>query len=217
MTVTEFALLRLRRDGHGDNDLLEALLQCIEIQDQWVDANQPDLRESEKNLSNIYLQQDGDEPYLLITAPWDSPAGHHQWMQSPENQDAMSRLLSPYIADDESRQLFHMEPAGTNCRLLLDDVVPRTPFNVSSLSIDPANKAVAQKDYQRLEESLGSKHSRRHIWAGWRIEDNERGESLVVFWDPAVRSDEIESFLKRYEQKDTRSFKCIGNECVCRL
>lgn len=217
MTVTEFALLRLQRDGHGDNDLYEALLQCIEIQDQWIDVHKPHLRAEGENLSNIFLERDGDAPYLLITAPWDSPAGHREWIQSKENQEAMGRLLSPYLAEDDSMQVYHLEPAGSNRRLLLDDVVPRTPFNVCSLSIDPANKAAVQEEYHRLEEELVRVSSRRQIWAGWRIESDEDRDSLVVFWDPTVQSSEVESFLKRYERKGTRSFKCMGNECVCKM
>ncbi|KAK0383708.1 hypothetical protein NLU13_9619 [Sarocladium strictum] len=217
MTVTEFALLRLRRDGHGDAELLEALLQCVEIQDQWIDENKPNLRESSESFSSMYLEQNGTEPYLLITAPWDSPAGHREWVQSEENQEAMSDLLGPYLAEDNSLQLFHMDAAGSNRRLLLEDVVPHAPFNVSRLSIDPANKAAVEKEYQSLEEELRGVSSTRLTWAGWMIEQGKDGrESLVVFWDPAARSDKVDAFLSKF-QPETRCFRSICSENVCKL
>lgn len=218
MTVTEFALLPLRRDGHGDADLLEALLQCIEIQDQWIDENKPHLRDSDENLSSMYLQQDGSEPCLLITAPWDSPACHHDWIQSKENKEALSSLVMPYLLEDASSQLFHLEPAGVNKRLLLGDVVPKTSFSVSRLPVECEQKSAVEKKYQQLEEDLKQDSTRRQVWAGWRIEDGKDGrESLVVFWDSAARSEKVDAFLKIFEEKDTRCFRSICSEKVCKL
>ncbi|KAL2207892.1 hypothetical protein CC79DRAFT_1368749 [Sarocladium strictum] len=218
MTVTEFALLPLRRDGHGDADLLEALLQCIEIQDQWIDENQPHLRESDESLSSMYLQQDGSEPCLLITAPWDSPAGHHEWIQSKENQEALSDLVMPYISEDAASQLVHMEPAGVNKRLLLSDVVPKTSFSVSRLSVEREHRSAVEQKYQQLEEDLKQDSTRRQVWAGWRIEDVKDGrECLVFFWDPAARSEKVDAFLNSFEEQDTRCFRSICSEKVCKL
>jgi hypothetical protein len=130
----------------------------------------------------------------------------------------MSELVAPYLAEEDSFQLFHLEPAGFNRRLLLDDVVPRTSFSVSRLAIDAATKSEVEKEYQALEEELKNATSKRQIWAGWKIEDDNDGrESLVVFWDPAARSEKIDAFLGRYEQKDTRSFRSICSESVCKL
>jgi hypothetical protein len=210
MGVTEFALLRLRKDGHDDPDLLETLCQTNEIQDQWIDQHQPHLREQDDNQSQFYLQEADSEPYLLITAPWDSPEGHKEWIQSKENQEAMVSLIGPFLVAGDM-DLFHMEPAVRDQKMSLKNVTTSASFNVARLSIHPGSRQAVQTEFQRLEDDLVKTYTKRQIWAGWRIEGAEKLETLVVFWNPAAQSEEIHYFLRKYGQHETRTFRSIGH------
>lgn len=214
MTVTEFALIRLREDGRTDLEFLEMLMQCQETQDGWVHRNQPHLREAGTNLSSMFLQEQkpGDEPHLLITAPWDSPEGHHRWLECKENRRSMAKLAERIAPGDDSVVLFHMDPAGSNPNVLLGDRVSREPFRVCRLSVPAGERAALQAEFLRLERELAAVAEDGQLWAGWRIErpDDDGGrEDLVVFWDPNIRSKKLGAFLDRYPDKDIRAFRNI--------
>ncbi|UNI18492.1 hypothetical protein JDV02_004758 [Purpureocillium takamizusanense] len=110
MPVTELAILKLR-GGHDQLEFLETLMEVQELQDEWIHENKPCHLEPNANLSSMYVEE-ADPPSLLITAPWDSPEAHGEWIQSRENQDCNGKL-SQYIRPGcDSVLMFHMDAAG---------------------------------------------------------------------------------------------------------
>ena len=206
MGVTEYALLLLRKDGHDDPDLLETLCQTNEVQDQWIDQHQPHLREQDDNHSQFYLHEDKSEPYMLITAPWDSPEGHKAWIQSKENQEAMTKLVGPFLVEGDT-DLFHMEAAVDSPQMPLKGAKISTRFNVTRLDVDAADRDAVQKEFQRLRDIPGSSSSKSQVWAGWKIEKTDKLESLIIFWIPVEQSPEVTEFLTKHGRHETRTFR----------
>lgn len=212
MPVTEFALIKLR-GGHDDLELLEVLMECQEAQDGWMRRHQPHACGSrDANLSSMYLQQNADPPFLLITAPWGSPEAHTEWLQSHENQSGFAKL-SEYIAPGcDSVLLFHMDSAGEQPQLRCQfptEACLEGCFTVCRISVDSDHKATLQKEYQALESEtrkLGPEHA---VWAGWRIETSAGAEDLVVFSSSTVTEEWVSELASVSGKPDQRLFKHV--------
>ncbi|POR31049.1 Uncharacterized protein TPAR_08751 [Tolypocladium paradoxum] len=206
MPVTEFAIIELR-GGHDHLEFLETLMECQELQDEWTHHNQPHNLESNINLSSMYIEQ-SDPPSLLITAPWDSPEAHREWIQCSENQKCNGKL-SQYIAPGcNSVLLFHMEPAGKQLDMWTS-FAPNGSFNVCRITVDSGQRGSLQKAYQELEDSMLGNGGGQKVWAGWRIEKSGDAEDFVVFWSDDVPDEHLHSLMTFSDDRDYRRFKHV--------
>lgn len=207
MPVTEFALIKLK-GGHDELEFLDVLMDCQEIQDRWMRRYQPHAVEGRKtHLSTMYIQSTGP-PFLLITAPWDAPEAHTQWIESRENQSGFGKM-SQYIAPgDETVLLFHMDPAGEESQL--DGLFPSEgSLSVYRISVEPDQRDALQEKYQALEEEMGRLGPGHAVWAGWRIERSGTTEDMVIFSGSGVAEDRLRKFVGAFDNVDQRSFKHV--------
>lgn len=180
MTVTEFALIKLQ-PSYDELELYECFMQLLEIQDEWIRRHQPHLLKANKNsnLSSVYKTK-SDPSYLLIIAPWDSPDGHQEWLNSEENKAGMAELRRYIAPGDDSVLLFHMEPAGQH-KGPPPSFVRHTCFNVDRIFVEPGDKETVQAKYRKVEGALQDLKLEDQLWGGWRIEKPGNTEELVVF------------------------------------
>lgn len=209
MTVTEFALIRLRL-AYDELDFLEALMQCQEVQDEWVRCNRQHCIGKGVNVSNMFIDK-SDPPSLLITAPWNSPEEHGKWIQSTENQNVFGQL-SKYIAPGcNSTMLVHLDSAGRQ-QELSEDFLTQEAFNVSIVEASPGQKDLLQSAYEKLEKDLLALGSKQRIWAGWRIEkmDDSEADALIVFWNnKLVPEDRLSELASVSTSTKLRRFKHV--------
>lgn len=209
MPVTEFALIKLR--GNYDAlEFLDTLMECQEIQDNWVRQNQPCNLNPNANLSSMYTDAN-DQSTLLITAPWDSPEAHGEWIQSPENRKANGSLSEFSAPGCDSVLLFHMEPAGARpqMREAFQHKDSNDIFDVCRLTVRDDEREALQSEYQALENELRKEGLEKSIWAGWRIEKAEGEEDLIIFWTGDVPRTRLEGLASRALKKDHRRFRHI--------
>lgn len=205
MPVTEYALIKLQ-GSHDELELLEVVMQCQELQDGWMRQHQPDGIDHGLNLSTMYIQQDIEPPCLLITAPWDTPDAHTQWLQSSENQSGFGKMSEYITPGGDSVLLFHMDPAGAVSQLK-GQMLSQDSFRVCRISAEPGQKETLQKIYQSLESDLGPGQT---VWAGWRIEKAGDAEDLVVFSSTNVSDEQLRPLISLSSTTDTRFFKNMG-------
>lgn len=223
MPVTEFALFTLR-DGYDAVELLETIIECQEIQDDWVRAHHPNECAKKASVSRMYT--DVTEPArhrIAITAPWQSPAAHLAWVDTPANKAVMAKFAAflpddaipdhravdirdpaPGAAENRGFLFFHMEAAAAaaaDCRRahLHEAFSPREPLVVTRLAAEgAARREQLQARYTELEKALVAETPRDRVWAGWRIEKEGDGqEELVVFRSAEVHADKLAP-LKQY-------------------
>ncbi|KAI9149520.1 hypothetical protein HJFPF1_11573 [Paramyrothecium foliicola] len=209
MTVTEFALIRLR-EGYDSLELLETLMQCQELQDEWMHQHQPHTFHNShgENLSSMYIQKE-DSPYLLITALWDSPEAHREWIKSKDNQDGFARLSSFIAPGCSSVLLFHVDTAGEPTQLR-GEFLSREQFHVYRLLNKPDKREELSNKYRALEGSVHEASPEQLLWGGWRIEkrcDDE--EELVVFRCKNVPDDRMQELLSISDQVEEYNFKHV--------
>lgn len=207
MTVSEFALLKLKNDSLEDAGFVDFIKNITNVQDAWVGKHQSHLVESGKVHSTMYSQQDPNDPHLLITAKWDSPEGHSEWIESKDNQTGMSTMLTYLATDPDAVLLFHMTPAGKDRGSLPGDDFAGRIFKVGRVSVDQTERAALERDVDRLDANRKSCSASGPFWAGWRIEKLDDKEVLVMFWDPLEREEPIQELLQKYRNTDVRSFR----------
>ncbi|RSL60637.1 hypothetical protein CEP54_006690 [Fusarium duplospermum] len=203
MPVNEFALIQLK-SGYDEDKFLKVLKAGQDDQAQWIRDNQPHLLEGKPytNPSNFYLQK-SDPPYLVITAPWDSPEGHGEWIQSDVNKSAMGGLLE-YIEGPDGVVLFHMKAAGKEDEVR-GDLLVQGSFNIWRISVDSAQKEKLQELYRKL--GVNNTNPNQRVWGGWKVEEGEK-EELVVF-SKNVREDEL-SPLSQIEGAQVQRYEVQG-------
>lgn len=209
MVVNEVALIKLR-SGFDDLEFLELLMECQEIQDGWSREHHPHvLNNRPYSVLSTFCIQKTDPPYLLITAPWDSPEAHGEWIQSKENQSVFARL-SAYIAPGcHSVLLFHMDSAGQQ-EELRGDLFAREKFSVCRISVSPDRRETAQKQYERIEGKVRQLGGSHRAWAGWRIENCDDMENMVVFWTCGVPDELLQRLLELSEiKREIRRFQHV--------
>lgn len=211
MAVTEFALIRLH-PSYDELELYEALIEQLELQDEWIREHQPHLLppSSTGNLTTAFIAKT-DPAYLLLIAPWDSPEGHHQWIASDVNKKGMAGLQK-YIAEgDDAVVLFHMTAAGKQ-KGPPPEFREHKCFDVDRIFVPKAEKEVVQSKYQKLEGALLDLKLSDRLWGGWRIEKtNEDAEELVVFSSHTeFPIEQAVQKLSPSQQKETRCFHHIG-------
>ncbi|KAJ3458082.1 hypothetical protein FSOLCH5_009996 [Fusarium solani] len=179
MPVNEFALLRLK-SGYDEDKFLKLVKAGQADQAQWIREHQPHLLEGKAytNPSNFYLQK-SDPPYLVITAPWDSPEGHGEWIQSDVNKSAMGGLLEFIAEGPDGVVLFHMKAAGSEDEVR-GDLLVQGSFNIWRISVDSDQKEKLQELYRSVELQIGNTNPNQRVWGGWKVEEGEK-EELVVF------------------------------------
>ncbi|KAM0433955.1 hypothetical protein ACHAPT_003899 [Fusarium lateritium] len=204
MPVNEFALLQLK-SGFDEDKFLELLKASQDSQAQWVREHQPHLLKGKPytNPSNFYLQN-SDPPYLVITAPWDSPDGHGEWIQSAVNKSAMGGLLEYIAQGPDGVVLFHMNAAGSD-EEVRGDLFVQGSFNIWRISVNSGQKEKLQEEYRNIELDVGNTNPNQRVWGGWKVEKGDK-EELVVFWSQDVKEDvlsrlvEVENIqIRRYE------------------
>ncbi|KAL6902474.1 hypothetical protein GGI43DRAFT_340885 [Trichoderma evansii] len=209
MPVTEFALIKLR--GKYDAlEFLETLMECQEIQDNWVRKNQAYNLNPDANVSSMYTDAT-DQSTLLITAPWESPEAHGEWIQSAENRMANGSLSEFSAPGCDSVLLFHMEPAGARpqMREAFKHKDSNDTFDVCRITVKGDQREALQREYQTLEDELRKEGLEKSIWAGWRIETFDGEEDLVVFWAGDVPKKRLEGLASLALKKDHRRFRHI--------
>lgn len=185
MTVTEFALV------HLSAPLIPQTLQTLEeaqrIQDKWALEQNPQLPESRVARGTGMLQQNEDPSAILITARWDSPDAHWEWIGTVENKQAMGKLMPLIVKEgDKKLVLFHVDsvlfpPPG-------DEVASALGSPVLSIYHYRARPSERERFESRLKVAMGELNTATETpfrW-GWRIEkeDAETEELLVVRgWD----------------------------------
>lgn len=209
MPVTEFALIKLRGNYDG-LEFLETLMECQEIQDNWARKHQAHNLNPGANLSSMYTDAT-DQSTLLITAPWDSPEGHGEWIQSAENSMANGSLSEFTAPGCDSVLLFHMEPAGQRAQMreAFKHKDSNDTFDVCRITVKDDHRKALQYEYQTLENELRKEGLGNSIWAGWRIEKTEGEEDLVVFWASDVPMKRLEGLKSLALKKDHRRFRHI--------
>lgn len=211
MVVTEFALIRLP-PSYDELELYEALMQNLELQDEWIRQHQPHLLPSSStgNLTTAFIAKT-DPAYLLLIAPWDSPEAHHEWIASDVNQKAMAELQKFFAEGDDAVVLFHMNAAGKQ-KGPPPGFREHKCFDVNRIFVPKGEKEVVQGKYQKLEGTLLDLKLNEHLWGGWRIEKtNGDADELVVL---SSHTDcPIHQALQKLcpsDHKETRCFHHIG-------
>ncbi|KAM5344817.1 hypothetical protein ACJ41O_010679 [Fusarium nematophilum] len=205
MPVTEFAILQLK-SGYDESKFREVLKHSQEVQAQWSREHQPQVLQGKPYSipSNSFIRK-SDPPYLLITAPWDTPEGHAEWIESDENKGLMGSLLE-YIAQvPDAVVLFHLSPAGSQDDLR-GDLFAREALKVVRVSVKPDQKEKLQEEYRLIESSVGSAESGGRVWGGWRIEKTNDLEELVVFWSQSLK-DDVGSRLSQVQGSDVSGYE----------
>ncbi|RSL85367.1 hypothetical protein CEP51_003342 [Fusarium floridanum] len=205
MPVNELAIIQLK-SGYDEDKFLKLLKVSQDDQAQWIRENQPHLLEGKPytNPSNFYLQK-SNPPYLVITAPWDSPEGHGEWIQSDVNKSAMGGLLE-YIAEGpDGVVLFHMKAAGSEDEVR-GDLLVQGSFNIWRISVDSDQKEKLQEQYRSVEQEVGTNPNQR-VWGGWKVEQGEK-EELVVFSQNA--KEDVLSPLTQVESAQVQRYEVQG-------
>ena len=209
MTVTEFALIKLRSD-YDEIDFLETLMQCQEVQDEWVHAKEHRCAGcSSAVVSSMFIDSTASPPRLLITAPWASREAHGEWIRSKDNQTIFAQLEQFIAPARDSTVLVHLDSAGGQAQLS-PDLLTQGAFNVEIIEVEPAGKDALQAEYRRLEGDLLAGGAKQRIWAGWKIEEPDDNESLVIFWSRAkVPEERITKLAGMGSSSQQRFFKHV--------
>lgn len=184
MAVTEFALVHL--SSPLTPQTLQALEEAQRIQDKWALEQNSQLPESRIARGTGMLQRNEDPSAILITARWDSPAAHWEWIGTDENKQAMYKLMPLIVAEGEKKLvLYHVDsvlfpPPGDGATSALGSPV---------LSIYHYRVKLSEKEgfEDRLKVAMGELNAATATpfrW-GWRMEkDGETEELLIVRgWD----------------------------------
>ncbi|TWU70623.1 hypothetical protein ED733_000852 [Metarhizium rileyi] len=207
MPVTEFAVICLRRGGFDELDFLEALMEVQEIQDSWARLNHPYNLEPNDNLSSMHIEH-SDPPSLLVTAPWDSPEAHGEWIQSSENQTCnakLSRFIKPGCG---SVLLLHLSPAGKD-QQLRRAFLNRESFSVVRIAVGSGEKEELQKAYDEREREVGLMEGDQKLWAGWKMETSDGTDELVVFWTDELGDDGVQTLIALGDKIEQRRFRHV--------
>jgi hypothetical protein len=228
MPVTEFALLQLRPE-YDERDLVRVAAHCQAVQDDWMRQHQPHTMHAHAldNLSSMYLDQEEEArapPHhhrrLLITAPWESPDAHREWIASPENQAVFAKLAGFLEPGPEGVLFFHMHHAGVGedeqpqqqqqQQQELHDVFAGVKnVNVCRMTVPPGARDSVDSAYRALRAEAGQGSAGPSIWAGWRIETEGGQDDLVVFWSDGVGEDQLTSLLAMSDHKTLISLSRI--------
>ncbi|KAK2595038.1 hypothetical protein QQS21_007228 [Conoideocrella luteorostrata] len=203
MPVTEFAIISLR-SGYDELDFLETLMQCQEIQDAWTRAHHPYNLEPNTNLSSMYIER-SDPPSLLISAPWDSIEAHGEWIQTSENQACNAKISGFIKPGCEAVLLRHLNPAGKELQLR-KAFLEKDSFNVARITAGEGKKEKLQEMYEELESGQAVKEADQRLWAGWRIEELDGREELVVFWTDEVPDEKVRMLMEMGDETERKRF-----------
>ncbi|KAK8927002.1 hypothetical protein H634G_02027 [Metarhizium anisopliae BRIP 53293] len=208
MPVTEFAIICLRSGGFDELDFLEALMEVQEIQDSWTRVNHPYNLEPNSNLSSMYIEH-SDPPSLLITAPWDSPEDHGEWIRSTDNQMCNAKLAHYIKPGCSSALLQHLSPAGKD-EQLRRAFLNKDSFSVARITVEPGVKRdKLQEAYEREERDVDLMEGDQKLWAGWRMEKRHGNEELVVFWTDEVPEGTVQKLIALGDGSEQRRFRHV--------
>ena len=226
MPVTEFAVYCLR-SSYDELDFLETLMHCQEIQDRWTRINQPYNLEPNTSLSSYYIERSCDtldpeqHSRLLITAPWASAEAHNDWVKTAEAQECKAKLADFLKPGTDSILAWHLDPAGKE-GALRRAILEKESFHAARVIVGAGEKDALQKAYTGLDDQLHEAEgvngatdeparaaSRQKAWAGWRIEQMDGNEELVVFWTDEVPTEKIAKVLDLGHKVVRRCFKHV--------
>ncbi|PHH69173.1 hypothetical protein CDD80_6965 [Ophiocordyceps camponoti-rufipedis] len=205
MAVTEYAVLQLKK-GFDRGELEQVLVRVRQRQDEWMRRHQPDgLEPGQGSLSTMSLGRDADHGCcsMLITAPWDSPQAHADWIDTETNQ-ACNDELAGFV---ESVKLFHLEAAGGRVQLR-GPFFPGLIFSVFQLSVSSHGRPALAEAYRALEKDRVGEDD--HLWAGWRVEPNgEADETLMVFWGSKSGPQKLKHLMDSCDGKKQSWFRHV--------
>ena len=191
--VTEFARIKLK-PGYDLEKLRNSLLGVLDLQDSWVSTNQPGNHRPGCHVSTFYIDVNDQAQPLIITAPWESREGHHEWIAAPDNH-ACNTALSEFqdISSTDVVFLFHMKAAGIKAPQLADANL-QGRIKIHRIAAPDSDKERLAVEYRKLEDRWTSpiEHA---IWAGWKLERTNLTGQLVVFSTDAVPEIELKPLM----------------------
>ncbi|KAL1869720.1 hypothetical protein VTK73DRAFT_2961 [Phialemonium thermophilum] len=189
MAVTELAILT-STNGELSGELRKLLEQARPIQAAWHAENFPALPSTPAERGDAMFQQMEDPRKILLTARWDSVAGHHQWIASEDNKAIMAKLNSHIDSDD--LVLFHLDseifsaPPPDGATGLVDSPV----ISVARLMVAPNQRKNFGDKFEEVRNLLEDYAKPHLVRTGWRVdkEHDARDEFVVVCgWDTVQR------------------------------
>ncbi|KAI9898669.1 hypothetical protein N3K66_007029 [Trichothecium roseum] len=211
-TVTEFTQLTLRHPG-DELEFLEAVIQYLEEQDEWVRRHQPArLMYTDDSFSSIHIDKTtNNTPTVLIVASWDSIQAHQKWLNSRSHQ-RLHQEVSKYVSEKrQSTSTRHLKAAGR--RAELPSCMRRQGrFTVGIFHVERENMEDLQSKYDSIEKELHGQGLRGCVWAAWELGKNPRQGELVVFWDQSVPSKYTNQILAFSEQKIVHHYRYPGHD-----
>lgn len=191
--VTEFARIKLK-PGYDVEKLRHSLLSVLDLQDNWVAANQPSNHRPGAHVSAFYVDTTTEQRPLIITARWESREDHHEWIASSENHTC-NTALSEFQTTEGSDivLLFHMMAAGAGAPQLADANL-RGPLMLHRIAATESHKERLAIEYRKLEDKWTNPRE-YSIWAGWKLERTAYTGQLFVFTTSAVAETDLRPLL----------------------
>ena len=186
MPVTEFALMHLA-GGPLDSSTRQLFEECQNIQDGWALKQNPREAPTSRLARGVgMLQQVEDPSAILITARWDSPEAHWDWIGTEENKGIMEKMGPLIVAEGEKKMLlFHVDPVVLP--EVDDESAASSPLSSPILSIyrysvKPTDKKLVAAKFDEVSNVLRKSDGKYDFKSGWRIEKQDEGtEELLVF------------------------------------
>jgi heme-degrading monooxygenase HmoA len=187
MTVTEIAVLPLA--GLELTTEFQAIVdQAQSIQDTWYSKHSPDKPASRRARGAGNFQQIENPSNILITAQWESPEEHWQWIGSENNASAMGKIVPHLHAEYATKVvLFHADAI-----IFMDEAEGKTslldsPFiSVSRTYVEAAMKQGFQDKFNEVKGILEEYAAPNIVRGGWRIEresDDAEEFVLITGWE----------------------------------
>ncbi|KAK6819727.1 hypothetical protein PG987_016210 [Apiospora arundinis] len=210
MPVTELAYLPLLASsssalGGGEQGcpspaFIAAAREILRIQADWCAENPTGSSLKPADGAGLFVQVD-DPLSLLLTAHWDSPEHHGQWIRSQANRDALG-LLAPHL--EMSRlAMFHVDgvEAFTGPETVAATAGEKATLSADYVSVSKFVLAAGKKaDFEGAWNKVGpifqefvSPYVHR---GGWRIEKQDGREDkeefvLIGGWDSLEKAAEL--------------------------
>ncbi|PKS05319.1 hypothetical protein jhhlp_008692 [Lomentospora prolificans] len=214
MTVTEFVLAYLA-GGPLTPEVHQVLEECQQIQDGWLFKQKPNTPANRIDRGTGMLQQVEDPSAILITAQWDTPEAHWDWIRTEENKAAMAKLGPLLVAEGEKKLLlFHIDSV----------IFPQRAEGVSS----PLASAVTsvrryfvkasdkERFSSRFEQAKGLL-DKRGFKGGWRIERENCDSDEFLLFNGWASVDEHNQFLASPEFSHLESLADYAKEVDAKL
>ncbi|KAK4239646.1 hypothetical protein C8A03DRAFT_13982 [Achaetomium macrosporum] len=195
MTVTEFAILRLKEPTPLNDSVRAILVSAMRLQEEWHAAAFPNSPAAAVDRAAVWFTQIEDPSRIMTTARWESVEAHWNWIRSEGNTRTMAALEEHIIPQDTV--LFHVGYPGVDwigifgrrsgmaqCGLvqLLDSPV----ISVERMFVKRENKEAFDAELGKALGFLQDYARPNLVQSAWRqdLEDGAEEELVVVCgWD----------------------------------